>query len=162
MAKPQILGCQLLTFSARDRNCRSIGNRQDRDRHGLKLDIAGLHIGVPGFLRTQRDRAGNLNHVFLSELARSSDLSFVGPRRVERHLEEPRAIPQIEKHDPAEISHAMNPASNRYVGTCVGLPERAGKTGRPQLSCKNVRLSHQWQAGFEIVTWTSNCVDMKA
>jgi hypothetical protein len=48
----------------------------------------------------------------------------------------------------------VNPASNSDFRTCVTRSERTSETARPQLCCKYVRLSYQFEAGFGIVKRT--------
>jgi hypothetical protein len=123
----KLFGRKLLTFSAGDRDGRRHRGTYDPELARSDFDLAGFHVRVPHLRRARADLALERYHRLQTELSRALDDVGRRPFGIEGNLDEPSAIPEVEKDDSAKVPRAVYPATEPDVGTDVGYSELAAE-----------------------------------
>ena len=123
MLEAQLLGRKLLPLAACDGDRRSLGRSDNLEIACPHLYFAGLHLRVPHFDRARGDFTLEGNHGLETKLAGALDYVSRRPFRIERYLDESRAIAKIEENDSAKVSRAVDPTAEFDVGADVRRPE---------------------------------------
>ena len=128
MLETQLLGGELLSPSARDRNRRRLGGSDDPEIAAPSL--RRRPSPSPRFASradARRPRLRSITTVSRPSLPRALDDVGRRPARIERDLHDAGAIAEVEKNESAEVSRAVHPAAESDFGADVGGSELAGQ-----------------------------------
>ena len=127
MLETELFCRKLLSFAARDRDCRRDRWPNDLKIASLYLDVAGLHFRIPHLRRARGDFAVDGDDGFESELAGALDYVRRRPLGVEGHLYKPPPIAQIEEDYTAQVAGSMYPPAEFDFDASVGRSELAAQ-----------------------------------
>ena len=88
------------------------------------LDLPGRQLGVLRARGARGDDPAHRDHVFVPQL-RGDERRRLRLLRIADHLGDPRAVPQVDEDQPAEVAPVVHPAHQRHVGSDVARPEAA-------------------------------------
>ena len=127
----QLFGGDVLTFAPRDGNRRCRRGPHHPELMHLHFDLARGHRHVAGRLTAHRDDALNQHNRFGRRGGgRDHDLGR-RPLGVARKLDQPVAVPQVEKDNPAKVAATMDPAAEAN-----GLPDVGTGQGATAMGAK--------------------------
>jgi len=125
----ELLGGQLFTLAARDRNRRRFRRSHDAQRCGVHLDITSRELGVAHGRRTGDDLALDEQDGLGPHRLRAGHEIGRGPGRPDCDLYQSVAIAEIEKDDSSEVAAAVDPAPQPNPLPHVLFPQRAAAVG---------------------------------
>ena len=129
--EPELFGRKLLASPARDGDGGSFGGTYHFDAVGAKLDLARLHFCVSHLRGPGGDFAFDQDDGFEAQPACPFDHFGGRPIGIERDLDEPCAVPEVDENDPAKISRSVHPTAEPDFGTRVGGSELTAKVRSP-------------------------------
>jgi hypothetical protein len=103
----------------RQRQRRGLGEHLEGRR--VDLDLAGGQVGVVVAGRAPGDLADDLDAELVAQV--------VGVLLAEDHLDDPRAVAQVDEDDPAVVAAAGHPAGQRHGRAGVGRAQASGVMG---------------------------------
>src|SRR4030088_948828 len=117
--KPQLFGRKLLTLAAGNGNRRRFSRTHNPEIASPHLDVACLHLGVAHLGRTRGNFTLDQDDSLEPQLPGPLDGVHRGPLRIEGDLDQACAITKVKENDPAQISDAVDPATEFDFGAGV-------------------------------------------
>src|SRR5689334_3770241 len=124
VTQPQLLRWKRLISDTRHGYCWRRGRTDQLERLGPHLDVAGGEIGVAHFSGSRDDLSLDEDDALRSKCGSQAHRFRGGVSRIERDLNEPASVSQIDEHQLAEVAFAMHPTAESDFGAGVGTAER--------------------------------------
>ena len=116
--------CARTRISARDRNHGRLRRTDQPKRAPAHLDIAAFELGVTHLGRPGHDLTGNEDDALGTETTRQLESLWRREIRIERDLNDPGAIAEVDEHETTEVSPSMHPSSKAHTCSDVFDAER--------------------------------------
>jgi hypothetical protein len=124
MPKAQLFCRKRFTAIARHRDHGRFGRTDQTKRSPTDFDVATCQLGVAHLGRPGDDVTGDEHDTLGAEAPRQVEHLGRGVVRIERDLDDPRAIAEVDEYETAEITAAMHPPSEPHARSYAVEPKR--------------------------------------
>jgi hypothetical protein len=119
MLQPEFLRRQFVFGSTVNRDGRGVGIGQATQNRRADLDFARRDVRVLVLAGPNHDGSNHGHDILSPQLMGESQRCRIRPIGAKRNLDQPASVAKIEEDQPTQISSAVDPASQLYLGPLV-------------------------------------------